>query len=93
MPFHRPHSAAATNAARITTGSGVAVTFSTSLSLAINVFPRAGLISTVATAAEMATTAPTERSTPAVAITMVMPIASTISGAPRLMMSISEPNK
>ena len=44
-----------------------------------------------ATAAAMATTAPTEMSMPRVAITSVMPSDTSISGAARLRMSIRLP--
>ena len=42
-------------------------------------------------APEIAATAPTERSIPPVAITSVMPSATSISGAPKLRMSIRLP--
>ena len=44
-----------------------------------------------ASAPEIATTAPTERSMPPVAITSVMPSATSISGAPKRRMSIRLP--
>jgi hypothetical protein len=80
-PFHSPHRSAAPSASTITTGSGVLVA---SVTLPISV---------VATAAQMAATAPTERSTPPVAITAVMPIAISISGDPRLRMSTRLPKR
>jgi hypothetical protein len=81
-PFHSPHRMRRRPApARITTGSGV---------LVASVTPP---IRVVATAALMAATAPTERSTPPVAITAVMPIAISISGDPRLRMSTRLPKR
>jgi hypothetical protein len=80
-PFHSPHRMATPNVTRITTGSGVEVTSVT--------LPT----SRVATAAQIAATAPTERSTPAVAITAVRPIAISISGAPRLSTSTRLPKR
>ena len=50
-----------------------------------------GLIMTAATDALMAMIAPTERSTPPVAITSVMPIARIIVGDPCTRMSITLP--
>ena len=50
-------------------------------------------VNTVAVAAEMATTAPTDRSTPPVAMTIVMPIPSNIRIAPRFRMSIRKPDR
>ena len=50
------------------------------------------MIIVAATAPAMAMTAPTERSTPLVAITIVMPIARMATGAPRLSTSMRLPN-
>ena len=48
-------------------------------------------MSSVATDAEIAMTAPTDRSMPPVAITSVMPIASSMTGTPFRSTSTSEP--
>src|SRR5258706_3558202 len=78
-PFHKPHKAAIPRATIYTTGKGVLVT------------PVWVPIRESATAAVMAITGPTERSTPPVAITSVMPSASTMGGAPFHKISIILP--
>lgn len=80
-PFHTPHSNATPRAPRMATGSGKR------LSLPDTEPP----ISQAATAAAMATVAPTEMSMPRVAITMVMPSDTSTRGAARLRMSIRLP--
>ena len=90
-PFHRPHSVPAARSARMMIPRGVLVASLVRISLVISLLPRAGLISTAPMAAEMAITAPTERSTPPVAITRVMPMATSASGAPSFSTSIRFP--
>ena len=92
-PFHRPHSVPAARSARIIMPSGVFVASFVRISFVISLSPRAGLISTAPMAAEMAITAPTERSTPPVAITIVIPIATSANGAPLLRTSMRFPYK
>ena len=72
-------------------GSGVLVASLVRMSLVISFWPRAGLISTAPMAAEMAITAPTDRSTPPVAITSVMPIATSIKARALFTTSIRFP--
>ena len=72
-------------------GNGVFVVLAAEIAFEIKVFPRTGLINTAPIAAEIAITAPTERSTPPVAITNVIPIATSMSGAPLLKMSMRLP--
>ncbi len=74
-------------------GKGVFVAFLVRISFEISFCPSAGLINTVPIAAEIAITAPTERSMPPVAITNVIPIATKMSGAPLLKISMRLPYK
>ncbi|MDT4848999.1 hypothetical protein FQZ97_831080 [compost metagenome] len=80
-PFHRPHSAATPMAPRRANGKGKR------LSVPATEPP----IIQAATAAAMATTAPTEMSMPRVAITSVMPSETSTSGAARFTMSMRLP--
>ncbi|MCY1537190.1 hypothetical protein D9M68_726780 [compost metagenome] len=80
-PFHRPHSSATPSAARIASGIGKRLT-------SLDTEPP---IIQAATAAAMATTAPTEMSMPRVAITSVMPSETSTSGAARFTMSMRLP--
>ncbi len=80
-PFHKPHSAATPSAPTMASGMGKR------LSVPATEPP----IIQAATAAAMATTAPTEMSMPRVAITIVMPSDTSTSGAARFRMSIRLP--
>ena len=78
-PFHSPHSAATASAATIATLIGKRLTCVCTPSFTTSSPP----IISAATAAAIATVAPTEMSMPRVAITSVMPIATSASGAAR----------
>lgn len=80
-PFHAPHRVATASAPATATPIGRRV-------VAPSTEPP---IIQAATAAEIATTAPTEMSMPRIAITRVMPSDTRISGAARLRMSIRLP--
>ncbi|MCW0450745.1 hypothetical protein NB706_003579 [Xanthomonas sacchari] len=77
-PFHSPHSAATSSGASSTAHSGKRLCSPPPIIHA-------------ATVAAIATTAPTEMSRPRTAITRVMPIATSASGAARLPMSTRLP--
>ena len=80
-PFHSPHSSATPSAAPSASGRPKRL-------VAPSVAPP---IIQAATAAEIATTAPTEMSMPRVATTSVMPSDTSAKGAARLRMSIRLP--
>jgi hypothetical protein len=75
MPFQIPATSAAPSAAAMTVATETS----------------AFVTSNAATAPLMAITAPTDRSTPPVAITSVMPSASNMTGAARLKISTTLP--
>ena len=93
IPFHKPQSMPAAKSARTMIGNGVCVIFAAATELMTSLLPSTGLINTAPIAAEIAITAPTERSTPPVAITNVIPIATNMSGAPSMKMSMILPYK
>ena len=94
IPFHKPHRIPAARSASTTPHKGVWVKVgSAATAFVICTLPKTGLINTEPIAAEMATTAPTERSTPPVAITRVIPSATNIKGAELLKTSIRFPYK
>ena len=86
-PFHRPHSAATASAATIARLIGKRLTCVCTPFFTTSSPP----IISAATAAAIATTAPTEMSMPRVAITSVMPSATSASGAARFRMSTTLP--
>jgi len=92
-PFHNPQAVPAAKFAKTIKGNGVLEASWVKISFEINSLPKAGFINTAPMAADMAMTAPTERSTPPVAITIVIPIATRINGAPLLTTSIRFPYK
>src|SRR5450759_5885162 len=90
-PFHTPHKVATTNGTTITSHKGAHVYWGSLMNSlgSVRFMPTiVGFIMIAATDALIAMTAPTERSTPPVAMTSVMPIAGTIVGGPGLRMSM-----
>ena len=83
-PFHRPQAAATRSAVPSASHNGFWLCTSP---VALKLPP----IMSAATAAAMATTAPTEMSRPRTAITSVMPSDTTMSGAARFRMSMTLP--
>ncbi len=84
-PFHRPQATAASSEPKMTTGKGTKLYVgspTTAVMLPWRLSPMIlGSMRMQATDAEIAMTAPTDRSTPPVAMTRVIPIASTTVGA------------
>ena len=86
-PFHSPHANAVSNAHTMATHMGKRLTCWATPSVITSLPPTIR----AATAALMATVAPTEMSMPRVAITRVMPSDTSISGAARFRMSMTLP--